>query len=56
TYTVRDGDTLSAIASRLYGRSALWTLIRDANRDQINEDGTDLKPGMVLKVPPAPAN
>ncbi|MCA9309568.1 MAG: LysM peptidoglycan-binding domain-containing protein [Phycisphaerales bacterium] len=55
TYTVRSGDTLSGIASTVYGRSALWTLIRDANPDLIRRrDGTDIRPGMELVIPPAP--
>lgn len=53
-YIVESGDTLSGIARSLYGKSGLWTIIRDANRDQINRDGTNLRSGMVLKIPPAP--
>lgn len=53
-YTVQAGDTLSEIAAQLYGKSSLWTRIRDANRHQINEDGTNLRPGMKLLIPPPP--
>ena len=54
TYAVRDGDTLGAIARRVYGTSRLWTLIRDAN-DEINQAGTNIRPGQVLVVPLPPA-
>ncbi len=53
-YIVESGDTLSSIARALYGKAALWTLIRDANQDQVNEEGTNLRKGMVLKIPPPP--
>jgi len=36
TYTVRSGDTLSAIAKRLYGNPAHWTWIYAANRSKIH--------------------
>ena len=36
TYTVRSGDTLSAIAKRFYGNAAHWTWIYAANRSKIH--------------------
>lgn len=54
-YIVREGDTLSEIAARVYGRSSLWTLIRDANPGTINRRGTNIRPGMELVLPQAPA-
>jgi LysM repeat protein len=36
TYTVRSGDTLSAIAKRFYGNPARWTWIYAANRSKIH--------------------
>ncbi len=51
-YMVVDGDTLSGIATALYGKQTMWRAIRDANKDIINEEGTNLRPGMKLKVPP----
>lgn len=51
-YVVVDGDTLSGIATALYGKQTMWKAIRDANKDVINEEGTNLRPGMKLKVPP----
>lgn len=53
TYTVKEGDTLSAVSKAVYGKSALWERIFEANRDQLDSPGK-VKPGMVLKIPPAP--
>lgn len=50
-YTVASGDTLMGIAKALYGKSSMWEEIRKAN-PSLDEDGTNLKPGMKLKVPP----
>jgi LysM repeat protein len=36
-YTVRPGDTLSAIASRAYGRAADWPAVWWANRHQVHD-------------------
>lgn len=52
-YVVTRGDTLSEIASSFYGRSSLWTHIRDAN-PQINRDATNIRPGMTIRIPPPP--
>lgn len=50
TYTVKSGDTLSAIARREYGDAGEWRRIYEANRDQI--DNPDLiQPGQELKIP-----
>ena len=50
TYTVKSGDTLSAIAKREYGDATEWRRIYDANRDQI--DNPDLiRPGQELRIP-----
>jgi nucleoid-associated protein YgaU len=49
-YTVRKGDTLSAIAKREYGKESEWRRIFEANRDQI--DNPDLiRPGQELTIP-----
>lgn len=55
TVTVTSGDTLSHIAGRVYGRSAAWRLIFDANRDQLDEPD-DLEVGMTLTLPPESAD
>jgi nucleoid-associated protein YgaU len=50
TYTVKSGDSLSAIAKREYGDAGQWRRIFEANRDQI--DNPDLiRPGQELKIP-----
>lgn len=49
-YTVRPGDTLSRIADRLYGSSALWPKLQKWNNDRIT-DRNRLVPGMKLRVP-----
>ena len=50
TYTVEDGDTLSAIAERYYGDANQWSRIFEANTDQL--DNPDLiQPGQVLRIP-----
>lgn len=49
-YTVRKGDSLSAIAKREYGDAGEWRRIYEANRDQI--DNPDLiHPGQELTIP-----
>ncbi len=50
TYVVAKGDSLSSISRKLYGSLSLWPELQRANRELLG-DGTDLKPGMVLKVP-----
>lgn len=50
SYTVKSGDSLSAIAKREYGDAAQWKRIYEANRDTI--DNPDLiHPGQELKIP-----
>lgn len=51
-YVVERGDTLSEIAKAIYGSARRWRVIRDANRDKVNAEGTNIRPGMVLKLPP----
>jgi nucleoid-associated protein YgaU len=51
TYTVRSGDSLSAIAKREYGDASAWRRIFEANRDQI-KDPDLIHPGQELKIPP----
>lgn len=48
TYTVRQGDTMSGIAGRLWRRPEDWRLIADANEI---EDPRRLQPGQRLVVP-----
>ena len=50
TYTVAEGDTLSHIAQRVYGKAGQWQAIYAANRDQL-DDPDRILPGQVLKLP-----
>lgn len=51
TYTVRDGDDLTAIASRFYGHPAAAAAVWSANRETVPDP--DLLPiGVELKLPP----
>jgi len=50
-YVVSQNDTLSSIANHFYGKSQLWSVIYEANRDVLaNPD--DLRLGMELVIPP----
>ena len=55
-YVVARNDTLSGISQKVYGRSIHWRHIQQANASIVNEDGTNLKPGMELKIPTLPAD
>lgn len=48
---VRKGDSLWKIAQQTYGDGHLYTLLYEANRDQI-EDPDLIFPGQALKLPP----
>ena len=50
TYTVKSGDTLSAIAKAQLGDAHAYMKIFDANRDQLT-DPDKIKPGQVLRIP-----
>jgi LysM repeat protein len=54
TYTVRTGDSLSAIAGRLYRNPNAWPVLYWANHGQI-QWADDIRTGQVLQVPAAPA-
>lgn len=51
-YTVKSGDSLSAIAKREYGDATKWRRIYDANRDQISNPDL-IHPGQDLTIPAA---
>jgi len=55
SYTVKPGDTLSAIAGRLYQESDYWPVLYWANQRQIHY-ANDLQVGQVLTVPVKPAH
>ena len=50
TYTVKAGDTLSAIAKSQLGSAGDYMKIFEANKDQLS-DPDKIKPGQVLKLP-----
>ena len=52
TYTVKSGDTLSAIAKQHLGDANAYMKIFDANRDQLS-DPDKIKAGQTLKIPAA---
>ncbi len=52
SYTVKSGDTLSAIAKQFYGHANKYNMIFEANRD-ILDDPDKIKPGQILKIPAA---
>lgn len=53
-YTVEKGDTLTALALRFYGRATVYQWIIDANADQLGADGSRLRAGIKINIPPAP--
>jgi hypothetical protein len=53
SYTIQPGDTLSFVAKQMYGKSHLWRIIFEANRDILSDPGR-VQPGQVLKIPPQP--
>ena len=53
-YTVKSGDSLSAIAGRFYGNAAAWPVLYWANKSQLQSANLIL-PGQQLRVPVKPA-
>ena len=53
-YTVRRGDSLSAIAGRFYHKQAAWPVLYWANHSQIRW-ANDIGTGQVLRIPAEPA-
>lgn len=52
-YIVQEGDTLWAIARRVYGKGAMWETIYRANRDRIKDKDRPIA-GTSLVIPPRP--
>ena len=50
TYTVKGGDTLSAIAKEHLGSAGAYMKIFDLNKDQLSNPD-EIKPGQVLRLP-----
>ncbi|HEY1705799.1 MAG TPA: transglycosylase family protein [Trebonia sp.] len=55
SYTVKSGDSLSAIAQNLYGDSAYWTAIYWAN-DKAIKYANDIETGQALTIPAKPSS
>lgn len=51
SYTVKSGDTLSAIAKQVYGDENAHKRIYNANKDLIGPDPNKIKVGQVLIIP-----
>lgn len=51
-YTVKKGDTLSAIAKQFYGDTKKYTLIFEANKPMLSHPDK-IYPGQNLRIPPA---
>ena len=52
SYTVKEGDTLSKIAEKIYGDAAEYQKIYDANKEAIGPDADNIKVGLELTIPP----
>lgn len=50
TYTVVEGDSLSKIAKRFYGKAGEWRRIYDANKDTIKNPDL-IYPGQTFTIP-----
>lgn len=56
TYKVQPGDSLRKISAKVYGTSAMWQKIYDLNRQTIGSSPSNLRAGMTLRLPEAPAS
>lgn len=54
TYTVQKGDTLSAIAKKMYGKASLYQKIFEGNQPMLKHPDK-IYPGQVLRIPPLDA-
>jgi len=55
-HKVAEGETLSGLALKYYGKSAreFWMLIYEANKVVIGSNPGIIKPGTMLKIPEIP--
>jgi nucleoid-associated protein YgaU len=51
TYTVKPGDSLSAIAQQFYGKASKWPKIYEANKDIIGDNPDLIHPGQEFVIP-----
>lgn len=50
TYTMQEGDTLTSVAQKFYGRKSAWRMIRDANKATVSTDGR-VRAGQTIRLP-----
>ena len=50
TYTIKSGDTLSAISKRFYGTPTRWIDIYQANRDRLSSESA-IRVGQEIRIP-----
>lgn len=55
-HTIQEGDTLSLLALKYYGKAArdYWMLIYETNKEAIGANPGLIRPGTVLKIPELP--
>lgn len=55
-HKVKEGDTLSLLALKYYGKAArdYWMLIYETNKEVIGTNPGLIKPGTVLRIPELP--
>ena len=51
TYTVKSGDSLSAIAESEMGDANRWPELYEANKDAVGKNPDMIHPGLELKIP-----
>ncbi len=51
TYTVKSGDSLSAIAESEMGDAKRWPELYEANKDAVGKNPDMIHPGLELKIP-----
>ena len=51
TYTVKSGDSLSAIAESEMGDAKRWPELYEANKDAVGKNPDMIHPGLVLTIP-----
>ncbi len=50
-YTIKEGESLADVATRVYGSSAQWPLIFYANQDRMGANASMLVPGLSIRIP-----
>ena len=50
-YVVKNDDSLTSIAARIYGDASQWSIIFYANQDRLDNKASLLSPGLALRIP-----